>query len=116
MQRISAHTIGIQKGSRAMFADFADDGVMWTGDGPRESRHIITFDESYAAPPTVIASISLWDMDHRSNSRAHIVSENITPTGFDLVFRTWGDSHVARIRADWLAIGPLHSDDEWDVD
>ena len=39
----------------------------------------------------------------------------ITGTGFQLVFRTWGDTRVARVRADWTAIGPVKDDDDWDV-
>jgi H-type lectin domain len=44
------------------------------------------------------------------------VAEHITPKGFHIVFRTWADTRVARVRADWLAIGALKSADEWDVD
>ena len=39
----------------------------------------------------------------------------MTPDGFALVFRTWGDTRVARVRATWMAIGPVRDDDTWDV-
>ncbi len=52
-----------------------------------------------------MVSISMWDLDQKTNSRADITAEKITRTGFHLVFRTWGDTRVARIRADWMAIG-----------
>jgi hypothetical protein len=54
-------------------------------------------------------------MDQNSNSRADISAERITEAGFDVVFRTWGDTRVARIRADWMAIGELRHVDEWDL-
>jgi hypothetical protein len=116
MKRISSGTVGIEQGSRVLFSDFADDGVMWTGNGPRESRHIVTFKEKFKENPTVSVSISMWDMDHKTNSRADITAENVTAKGFHLVFRTWGDSRVARIRADWLVIGAVNSDDDWEID
>ncbi len=113
MRRFRANSFGVEQGSRVLFSDFIDDGVMWTGQGPRESRHIIVFSEHFLAPPSVHVSISMWDMDNGANSRADIAAEKITETGFHLVFRTWGDSRVARIRADWMAIGPLRDEDEW---
>jgi H-type lectin domain len=107
--------IGVQQGSRVLFSDFADDGVMWTGQGARESRHVVTFREPFAAAPVVIVGLSMWDMDHRTNPRADLVAEDITEKGFHLVFRTWGDTRVARVRADWTAIGGLRDEDNWDV-
>jgi hypothetical protein len=115
MMRISTHSVGIQQGSRILFSDFADGGAMWTGSGPRESRHAIRFAEPYHAPPAVTVGISMWDMDQKTNLRADIRAEHIDVVGFDLVFRTWGDTRVARIRADWLAIGPVRDEDVWDV-
>jgi hypothetical protein len=31
MKRISAGRVGILQGSRVLFSDYADGGVMWTG-------------------------------------------------------------------------------------
>jgi hypothetical protein len=115
MKRFSAQTIGIQQGSRVLFSDFADGGVMWTGHGPRESRHVVTFPEAFMEPPAVTASISMWDMDQKSNSRADISAEAISATEFHLVFKTWGDTRVARVRADWMAIGRVKDDDDWEL-
>ncbi len=114
MKRISS-AVGIVQGSRVLFSDFADDGVMWTGNGPRESRHLVGFKQPFSDVPAVMVGISMWDMDNKANSRADITAENITATGFHLVFRTWGDTRVARVRADWTAIGPLRDEDDWDV-
>ncbi|SEN75529.1 H-type lectin domain-containing protein [Gemmobacter aquatilis] len=115
MKRISSGSIAVLQGSRVLFSDFADDGVMWTGQGPRESRFIVTFKEPFSDTPAVMVGISMWDMDHKSNSRADISAENITPTGFHIVFRTWGDTRVARVRADWTALGPVRDEDDWQL-
>lgn len=115
MKRISPHPVGIVQGSRMMFSDFADDGPMWAGSGPRESRQAVTFAEPFAAAPAVMVTISMWDADRRTNLRADIVAENVTEAGFDLVFRTWNDTRIARIRADWTAIGALRDDELWDL-
>jgi hypothetical protein len=116
MKRISSGKIGITQGSNVLFSDFADGGPMWTGHGDRESRHQVTFDAPFKQVPAVMIGISMWDIDHKHNSRADISAEKVNKTGFELVFRTWGDTRVARIRADWTAIGPLFDDDDWQVD
>ncbi len=115
MKRISSGSIGIQQGSRVLFSDFADGGPMWTGQGDRESRHVITFTEAFTEAPAVTVSISMWDIDNKHTSRADVSAEKITAKGFHLVFRTWGDTRVARVRADWMALGSLRGDDDWDV-
>jgi hypothetical protein len=116
MKRLASGSIGIAQGTRMMFADFVDGGVMWTGSGDRETRHIISFDGPYLTPPCVHVSMTLWDTDHQTNARGALTAEFITETGFQLVFKTWGDSRIARLKADWMAIGILRDDDAWDVD
>lgn len=107
--------IGVQQGSKILFSDFAHDGAMWTGNGPREVRHLEAFDEPFGAAPVVTLGISMWDIDHMTNSRVDIQAEKVTPQGFEIVFRTWADTRIARIRADWMAIGPARDEDDWDV-
>lgn len=87
---------------------------MWTGHGPRAARERIDFDDAFLSPPLVQVTISMWDIDQQSNQRADISAEDISATGFTLVFKTWGDTRVARVRADWLAIGPVLHDDDWE--
>ncbi len=116
MKRISSGSFGVQQGSRVLFADFADGGAMWTGSGSRESRHVVRFKEPFAEAPAVHVSISMWDTDHRQNARADISAEHISEIEFHLVFRTWGDTRVARIRADWMAVGAVVDADDWQVD
>ena len=116
MKRISSSKIGIDQGSRVLFSDFADGGVMWTGQGDRESRHAIVFKEPFREMPAVMVGMSMWDIDNRHTSRADVTAEKITKKGFDLVFRTWGDTRIARVRADWTAIGALKDDDDWEIE
>jgi len=116
MKRISRSMLGIQQGSRVLFSDFADGGVMWTGNGSRESRHVVRFKEAFTEAPVVHVSISMWDTDHKHNARAEITAEHVSETEFHLVFRTWGDTRVARVRADWLAFGAVRDEDDWELD
>ena len=107
--------IGIEQGSRILFSDFVHDGAMWTGSGPREARLQESFTERFVEPPVVKVGISMWDIDHKTNSRVDISAENVTTTGFEIVFRTWADTRVARVRADWMAIGQARDEDDWDL-
>lgn len=115
MQRLTTNNIGITQGSRVLFSDFVDDGPMWTGSGPREHRFEIAFEERFASIPNVHVALSMWDISSDQNQRMDIAAENISEAGFDLVFRTWGDSRVARVRANWMVIGPLPNEDDWEL-
>lgn len=115
MRKITGGLIGVAQGNEEIFSDFAAGGEMWTGSGARERRKAVTFDEAFRSPPSVQVALSLWDMDQGANMRADIAADRITETGFDLVFRTWSDTRVARVRMNWLAIGELASEDDWDL-
>ena len=116
MKRISTASLGIAQGSSLLFSDFADGGPMWTAQGHRESRTPITFPTPFRHPPAVIVGISLMDLDHNTNTRTEILAESVTIIGFEIVFRTWGDTRVARIRAEWTAMGTVLGEDEWEVE
>ncbi|MGP6087243.1 H-type lectin domain-containing protein [Antarctobacter jejuensis] len=115
MKKYVGSLIGIDQGNEEVFSDFASGGEMWTGDGSRERRKPVKFSEPFRSEPTVQVSLSLWDMDNRANVRADIAAENVTIKGFDLVFRTWGDTRVARVRMNWIAMGEVASDDDWEL-
>ncbi len=83
--------------------------------GPRKASWAIKFSEAFAAQPLVHVSLTMWDMGSDSNARAAIRAENVTETGFDLVFRTWSDPPVARVIASWLAIGGVADPEQWDI-
>jgi hypothetical protein len=115
MRRLNAARVGLDQGSHTLFSDFEQDGPMWTGSGPREARVAVAFSERFRNLPVVQVAMSMWDTDGETNQRADLRAEAITETGFEIVFRTWGDSRVARIRADWIAIGEVAGEDDWDV-
>lgn len=115
MKQFSSGRLSVQQGSRVLFSDYADDGIMWTGQGDRENRHVVTFKQAFLEAPAVMVSISMWDIDHKHNARAEISAERITQEGFHIVFRTWGDTRIARVRAEWTAIGVVSDEDDWDV-
>lgn len=115
MKRIRPHMLGIDQGSKVLFSDFEDDGEMWSGSGPRKLRCPIRFSEPFLSSPTVTISMSMWDIAGQSNQRADVSTENVTINGFDILFRTWGDTRVARVRTDWLAVGEVVDDEIWDV-
>jgi hypothetical protein len=115
MLKLRTNEIGVQQGDQEVFSDFATGGEMWTGEGERERRLTVTFDEAYAQPPAVHVSMALVDLHSGPNFRTEVVPENIEKDRFDLVFRTWMDTRVARVRLSWLAIGPLANEDDWDV-
>jgi len=116
MKRWNSMHTGVDQGDIQLFADYIDDGPMWTASGDREIRREITFEGRFKSAPNVQVSISLLEIDHSANTRYEIVAENVTPEGFDLVFRTWSDTRIARVRAAWLAIGDMRNHDDWDVD
>lgn len=99
-----------------MFSDYENNGRMWSGSGTRQRKKTIVFSEPFTEPPAVHVSMSLWDVDKETNTRADVQAKNISTTGFDLIFRTWGDTRVARVRLSWLAMGALIDEEAWDLE
>ncbi|MDF1717581.1 MAG: H-type lectin domain-containing protein [Antarcticimicrobium sp.] len=116
MKKLENHLIGIDQGDVVLFSDFEEGGEMWTGAGPRERRKAVRFGQPFRAAPAVQLSISLLDADTQAAVRAELTAENVTAEGFEIVFRTWLDTRIARMRAAWLAIGALEHDDNWVID
>lgn len=115
MKKYVGSLIGVDQGTEEVFSDFASGGDMWTGDGTRERRKRVTFSEPFRSEPSVQVSLALWDIDQGANVRADIAAEKVSEKGFDLVFRTWADTRVARVRMSWMAIGEVASADDWDL-
>jgi hypothetical protein len=106
----------MDQGDVVLFSHFDTGGPMWTGEGPRQVRQVVTFSESFIAPPVVRVWLTMWDIANSATARADISASDVERDRFAIVFRTWGDTRVARVRAGWLALGPLRDDDLWDVD
>lgn len=108
--------MAIDQGSVMLFSHHESGGEMWTGTGPRALRSRVTFGAEFLHPPVVHVSMGLIDVETSANLRTDIAAEGVDREGFSIVFRTWGDSRVARIRADWLALGPGEDPEIWKVD
>lgn len=115
MKRFDNRLIGIDQGEIVLFSDYESDGEMWTGGGDRSRSHSIRFTERYRDPPFVQCALSMWDIDSSTNSRVEVSAENISETGFEVVFRTWADTHVARARVRWISIGEVLAEDDWEL-
>ena len=115
MRQFPNTRMGVDQGDEVIFSDFEDGGEMWTGKGPRSRHKAVTFAEPFRNAPVVHVALSLWDVDSDTNVRAELRAEEITERGFDLVFSTWGDTRVARVRISWLAIGELPHPDDWEL-
>ena len=65
------------------------------------------------APPVVHLGVGMWDLDSDRNQRGDLQVENVTLTGFDILFRTWGDTRIARMRVEWMAIGAVPDEQDF---
>jgi hypothetical protein len=115
MQRLEHGAVGIQQGSQHMFTHSETGGPMWSGTGTREQRQAVVFSSKFKLKPMVTLNVSLWDCSAETNLRANLYAENITAAGFVIVFGTWGDTKIANLRVDWLAIGAALPADLWEL-
>ncbi|AVO36873.1 H-type lectin domain-containing protein [Pukyongiella litopenaei] len=115
MKTLQNHRIGIEQGEVLMFSDFEHGGEMWSGDGPRECCKSVRFPTAFRNAPAVQVAVVLWDVSPDAALRAELRARDITPDGFELVFNTWGDTRIARLRVSWMAIGEAAHDDDWDL-
>lgn len=115
MRNLKSGLLGIDHGDVVLFSDFEDEGEMWRGAGARQSRKPVSFAMAYKSPPHVQVAMSMWDISNKTNNRVDLQAENITTTGFEIVFRTWNDTQVARVRVGWTSFGELPHDDDWEL-
>ncbi len=113
MVRLQSRFVGVDQGSSLLFSAYEDGGEMWTGTGPRTMLSRVAFSEAFRKAPSVRVTLAMWDMDRGFNQRADISATEITQDGFVIQFKTWGDTKIARVRADWMAIGELLDEDHW---
>ena len=63
----------------------------------------VKFYHPYPEVPEVICYLVHIDSSERRNHRMHVEPQNITPSGFELCFSTWGDSVIYELEAEWMA-------------
>ncbi len=115
MKRLQNHLIGVDQGEIQIFSHFQDDGPMWSGTGPRRAARSVRFSEPFRHPPAVHVSLAMWDIHASTNPRMDLTAEEVTTEGFTILLQTWGDTQIARARANWLAIGELPHEDDWNI-
>lgn len=113
MKKIYSAVLGADSGTVVLFSDFKDQGPMWASDGARETVVHVSFSEPFKEPPTVFVSLNLFDFSNEANIRFEMNAVNVSDVGFDIEFKTWGDTKIARARASWMATGPVAADDDW---
>jgi len=95
----------VTAGEGELFNHVDSNDYMWAGDGDRVVRQTVLFKKRFSSEPLVSVGMTGIDASQDQNQRYHLLAENITPQGFDLVFITWGDTKIARACASWTAIG-----------
>lgn len=76
-----------------------------TGTGKREFTRHVDFKEAYVEKPVVVLAISGLDVLNAANNRITATATNVTPTGFDINYKTWADSQIWSVFLNWTAFG-----------
>lgn len=113
MLRVNSGELGILQGQEMLVKDFDTGGPFWTEEGDRMVRAQIVFPERFLRPPVVQLAMTMWDLDSLRNQRGDLRAEKVTAAGFEIVFHSWGDTRIARMRVGWTAIGALPDEDDF---
>lgn len=79
----------------------------WTlsnGTGARTFIAHVDFPEPYQQPPVVVLSLSGYKQKGLTD-RLTVQPIRIKKNGFDVKYRTWGDSQVKKVFVNWTAFG-----------
>jgi hypothetical protein len=106
-QQTTSPLMGVQivTASGELFNHVDDNGPMWADSGDREVRFKLQFATSFQRPPHITLGISGMDSSCTQNLRFSLSTDLVTPEGFVIVFKTWGDTKIARASVNWSAIG-----------
>ena len=106
-QQTTAPLVGVQIVTAAgeLFNHVDENGPMWSGDGDREVRFKLRFTASFQRIPHITLRISGMDSSCGQNLRFSLAAEAVTSESFVIVFKTWGDTKIARASVNWTAIG-----------
>jgi hypothetical protein len=100
-----ADILYIQTGTKLDGASESSNWTLNTGIGKRTYTAAVKFDSPFRVAPKVSLALSGQDVNESKNNRIHLIAENITVDGFNLVYETWSDTVLHRIWATWTAIG-----------
>lgn len=106
-QQTTSPLVGVQvvTSSGELFNHVDDNGPMWSGDGDREVRYKVRFKAAFQRPPHITLGVSGMDSSCAQNLRFSLLADTVTAVGFEIVFKTWGDTKIARTSVNWSAIG-----------
>lgn len=65
----------------------------------------VTFESKFAKPPKVVIGLSGLDGDGTKNNRVQVTAKDITESGFVVEYKTWFDTVLYTVWANWLAYG-----------
>jgi hypothetical protein len=72
--------------------------------GERSCVRHVNFEKPFENMPEVAVNINRLDCGMNRNTRVSANPVNITKSGFDLKYKTWGDSVTYAIGVNWMAI------------
>ena len=106
-QQVTSPLVGMQiiTATGELFNHVEKNGPMWYSDGDREVRVIVRFTQPFQRPPHIIIGITGMDSSKGQNLRFSLNADNISTQKFELVFKTWADTKIARANVNWTAIG-----------
>ena len=115
MQKLYSSVTGIAQGTELLFSDHENDGPMWAGEGPREVVLKVDYGGRFKERPAVFVSLAMIDGAHWTNQRIELKAQAISRSSFEIHFKTWADTKIARAAASWMAIGDAAGEGDWDV-
>lgn len=65
----------------------------------------VAFESKFATPPKVVIGLSGLDVDGTKNTRVQVTAKNITDSGFEVEYKTWFDTVLYTVWANWVAYG-----------
>lgn len=92
-------------GSGELFNHVDGNLPMWAGDGDRMVDMYISFVQGFAMPPVVTVGVCGMDSDRDANLRFSVEAVQVQREGFRILFKTWGDTRIARASVSWQAFG-----------
>jgi hypothetical protein len=76
------------------------------GAGERTFRQGINFPRNFSMTPKVMIGMVNFDFETIRNQRINAYTQNVTASGFDIVFTTWADTKCWSVTVEGLAYGP----------
>ena len=95
-------------GGEITSANYSVNPNTWTllsGSGERKFTTHVDFKEAYKKTPIVALSLSGMDALNTANTRMSVTPTNVTEKGFDVEYKTWGNSQIWAVFVNWTAFG-----------